>query len=296
MKRILLTGANGQIGWELRNALGLIGQVIPLGQQELDITKPDAIRRVMRTFTPEIIVNAAAYTKVDDAEQNPEMAMTINGFAPGVIAEEAKRMRVFLVHYSTDYVFDGKKPLPYIEADPPNPINEYGRSKLAGEKAIVASGCDFLILRTSWIYGTRRENFLKIVMRAIEKTHQMEVVDDQIGVPNWSRFVAEITSKLVDSISNNLNPVREIYHLSASGSTSWFGFAKEIFQISSRNKTNLFPKAISSERYPRIAIRPDKSILNSNKLSRDFNIPIPTWEFCLNRCLDSYLASIDQVP
>lgn len=289
-------GANGQIGWELRETLAHIGDVIALDRKALDLTNSDTIRQVIRKLTPAVIVNAAAYTNVDQAETEPEQAMNINGFAPGIIAEEAKRIGAILVHYSTDYVFDGEKSSPYVETDPPNPINVYGRSKLAGERAIEACGCDFLILRTSWIYGLRRENFLLTVTRAIENGYQIEVVNDQIGVPNWSRFVAETTAKIVTSIAINPERVGETYHLSAAGSVSWFGFAEAIFRYFETNEKFAFPRAISSENYSRITARPKNSILDASKLSRAFNIDIPNWEWCLNRCLDRYCASIDHVP
>ena len=191
--KILLTGRNGQVGWELERALAPLGEVVATDRSTLDLADPDAIRRVVREVKPEIIVNAAAYTAVDKAESEPELAMRINGFAPGVLAEEAKRLGALLVHYSTDYVFDGEKATPYVEEDEPNPINVYGRTKLAGERAIQASGCRHLILRTSWVYGARGKNFLLAILRKARDAQELRVVADQVGAPTSVELVARST-------------------------------------------------------------------------------------------------------
>jgi dTDP-4-dehydrorhamnose reductase len=191
MTRILLTGKNGQVGWELQRTLATLGEVVTLDRQDLDLADPDSIRRVVREHKPNLIVNAAAYTAVDKAEEESDLAMVINGTAPGILAEEAKRLSAAIIHYSTDYVFDGSKNTPYTEEDAPNPLNVYGRTKLAGERAIQAVGAPYLILRTSWVYGMRGKNFLLTILRLARERNEIKVVNDQIGAPTWSRIIAQ---------------------------------------------------------------------------------------------------------
>ena len=197
MSRILVTGRNGQVGFELQRNLAGRGQVVAVGRDEMDLSDPDAIRRVVREAKPDLIVNAAAYTAVDQAESEPELALAINGVAPGILAEEAKRLGVALIHYSTDYVFDGSKAAPYTEEDEPRPINVYGRTKLAGERAIQAVDVPHLILRTSWVYSARGKNFLLTILRLAREREELSIVDDQIGAPTWSRAIAMATGGIL---------------------------------------------------------------------------------------------------
>ena len=227
---ILLTGKNGQVGFELARTLGSVGTVHAHDRATLDLANPDALRAACRALKPDLIVNAAAYTAVDKAESEPQLAHAINARAPGVLAEEAKRLGAVLVHYSTDYVFDGTKRTPYVETDPVNPVNEYGRSKLAGEQAIGAVGCKHLIFRTSWVYGPRGKNFL-LTMLALAKTREeIRVVDDQHGAPTTSAFLAQSTLQALRSIPSQ-GVSSGIYHLTAGGETTWCHFAGEIFRL-----------------------------------------------------------------
>jgi len=271
--RILLTGRNGQVGWELERTLAPLGEVIATDRSTLDLADADMIRRVVREAKPEIIVNAAAYTAVDKAEAEPELAMRINGFAPGVLAEEAKRLGALLVHYSTDYVFDGEKAAPYVESDAPNPINEYGKSKLAGERAIAASGCMHLVLRTSWVYGARGRNFLLTMLRLARQKPELRVVDDQVGAPTSSSAIAQATAQLLN------RGVHGLYHLCASGKVSWCGFARAIL---ARAKIDIPVVAIRSEDYPTPARRPRNSCLDCSRLHAHCGVEIASWEELLS--------------
>ena len=196
-RKILLTGKNGQVGWELERSLQPLGQVIAFDRSGLDLASPDSIRAVIREVKPELIVNPAAYTAVDKAESEPDLAMAVNGVAPGIIAEEAKRLGAALIHYSTDYVFDGTKAEPYTEDDVPKPINVYGKTKLAGEQAVQAIGVPHLIFRTSWVYGMRGKNFLLTILRMAKEKDELRIVDDQFGAPTWSRMIAETTAQVL---------------------------------------------------------------------------------------------------
>lgn len=294
MKTILLTGASGQVGWELRRTLAPLGRVVALSSAELDLADPDAIRRVAREVRPHLIVNPAAYTAVDKAESEPELAMAVNGIAPGVLAEEAKRMHAMLVHYSTDYVFDGSKPGPYRENDPTSPVSSYGRSKLAGEEAIRAAGLPHLIFRTSWVYGARGKNFMRTLLHLAHERDSLKVVDDQIGAPTWSRMIAEATALAL--ANGDLEAAAGTYHLTCAGSTSWHGFACAIleeyrirFEASGAPQLRLRPhaiEAIASEQYPTPAKRPANSVLDNGRLARTFGLELPDWRECLGMVLD----------
>jgi len=297
--RILLTGVTGQVGWELQRTLWTLGEVISAGRSvnnavQIDLSQPDTIRRTIREVKPNLIVNAAAYTDVDKAESQPELAMTINGIAPGLMAEEAKLISAAIIHYSTDYVFDGKKTTPYIEQDKPAPQNTYGKTKLAGEQAIQAVGVPHLILRTSWVYGLRGKNFLLTMLKLATEREEIRVVNDQIGAPTWNRMIAESTAQILsqatESVSGFLATKSAIYHLSASGQTSWYGFAKSIFEqdikYSERRMQRLV--AIASEQYPTAAIRPAYSLLSNQKLSHTFGLALPDWERTLDLVLEPH--------
>ena len=272
--RVLLTGRNGQVGWELERALAPLGEVIATDRSTLNLADPDMIRRVVREAKPEVIVNAAAYTAVDKAESEAELAMKINGLAPGVLAEESKRLGARVVHYSTDYVFDGEKATPYVEDDEPNPINEYGRSKLAGERAVETTGCRHLILRTSWVYGGRGRNFLLTILKAARERPELRVVSDQTGAPTSSRSIARATAEIL-RISSDLDVPAGIYHMTAKGQATWYAFALAILAEFGL-RTPIVP--ISSEQSPTTACRPRNSLLDNSKLAATFNIRLPSWQ------------------
>ncbi|KST67362.1 dTDP-4-dehydrorhamnose reductase [Mastigocoleus testarum] len=286
--KILLTGVTGQVGWELQRTLITLGEVITSGRDtkgaslQMDLTQPDSIRYLIREVKPDLIVNPAAYTAVDKAESEPELAMMVNGTAPGVIAEEAKQIGAAVVHYSTDYVFDGESQKPYTELDTTNPQNIYGKTKLAGEQAIQAVEVPHLILRTSWVYSLRGKNFLLTMLRLGRERKELRVVDDQIGAPTWSGAIAKATTEILaganENVSDYLTHKAGIYHLSASGKTSWYGFAKAIFEndINEQKLESLVP--ISSEEYPTPAKRPAYSLLDCGKLSNSFGVVLSDWE------------------
>jgi dTDP-4-dehydrorhamnose reductase len=266
--RILLTGRLGQVGYELARALPALGEVIATDRTTLDLADPDAIRRVVREARPELIVNAAAYTAVDTAESEPEVATRINATAPEVLAEEAKRLGALLVHYSTDYVFDGGKRSPYSEEDPPNPLSHYARSKLAGEHAIAASGCRRLILRTSWVYGPRAANFYQIIRRKAAGNEPMQMVDDQTSVPTPSAFVAEHTLALLGRRATGL------LHLVPSGSATRYSFAREVVRrLGSRSHI----EAARTADFPSAARRPVYSVMANRAAASVLGYVLPGW-------------------
>jgi dTDP-4-dehydrorhamnose reductase len=300
--KILLTGMNGQVGWELRRTLAVLGEVIAMGRRDMDLASPDSLRRAVRKTEPALIVNAAAYTAVEKAESEPELAMAINGVAPGILAEEAKRFGAAIVHYSTDYVFDGSKDSPYVEADPPNPLNVYGKTKLEGERAIRAVGAPYLIFRTSWVYGARGKNFLLTILRLAKERDELRIVDDQIGAPTWSRVIAEITAQVISqcylsprSGSQCISERGGLYHLTAGGQTSWHDFAKAIIEDFSNLKpatsdTAALPRTtkltpIISDQYPGLVKRPRNSLLANTKLAQNFGVLSPSWRQQLDLCM-----------
>lgn len=285
---ILLTGANGQVGWELQRVLAPLGRVVAIDQQQMNLAEPDSIRRVVRDLSPNLIVNTAAYTAVDKAEAEPDLAMAVNGTAPAVLAEEAKRLKAGLVHYSTDYVFDGTKTDAYTEEDQPNPLGVYGRTKLAGEEAVRSSGVPHLILRTSWIYGARGHNFLLTMRRLGAERPELRVVDDQVGAPTWCRALAEVTGQMLAVCGpSGLAERSDLYHVTNAGETSWCGFARQILE-----KSDLRAKvtAIRTSEYPAPARRPANSRLMNGKLQRVFGLSLPPWDESLALCLDEMSA------
>lgn len=267
--KILLTGRNGQVGWELERSLAPLGEVIATDRAVLDLADPESIRRVVREAMPAVIVNAAAYTGVDRAESEPEAAMRVNGAAPGVLAAEARRLGALLVHYSTDYVFDGAKEAPYAEGDRTNPLNVYGKSKLEGEQAVVASGCRHLILRTAWVYSARGNNFLLTILRRAREQAELRVVNDQIGAPTSAVAIARATAAVLRQERR-----QGIFHMSASGKTSWHGFAEAIVA-----RAGLATRivGIRSEDYPTAARRPRNSLLDNARLNAAFGIALEDW-------------------
>jgi dTDP-4-dehydrorhamnose reductase len=270
--KILLTGRNGQVGWELEKALRPLGTVVATDRSNLDLANSDAIRSVIREVKPHLVVNAAAYTAVDKAEAEPELAMQINGVAPGVMAEEIKPLGALLVHYSTDYVFDGRSSRPYTEDDPPNPLSSYGRSKLEGEERILATGCRCLVLRTSWVYGARGKNFYLTIASKAAAGDVLRVVNDQHGVPTTSSFLAQYTVELLHKQASGL------LNLVPSGETTWFEFACEIVRLSGSRST---VEPITSEQFPTAARRPRRSVLDKRKAEKTLGNPLPDWRLLL---------------
>jgi dTDP-4-dehydrorhamnose reductase len=284
--KIMLIGKNGQVGYELQRSMQHLGNVMAIGRSEMDLTDSRQIRRIIQEFKPAIIVNAAAYTAVDKAESEPEVAMLINGIAPGIIAEEAMKVGAQLIHYSTDYVFDGRKEEAYVETDSPSPLNVYGKTKLAGEVAIRSSGVRHIIFRTSWVYGQHGNNFLKTVLRLAKDRGQLQIVDDQYGAPTWSRTIAESTAYVLGRFSSrrcipDLSEVSGTYHLTAQGGTTWYGFAKSILANASLNHIPIAP--ISTEEYPVPAVRPKYSKMKSDLFLKTF-CRLPEWEEALSLC------------
>jgi dTDP-4-dehydrorhamnose reductase len=294
MQRILVPGANGQVGWELQTALEPLGTVIGLDRSGMDLASPDSIRRAIRDAKPDVIVNAAAYNNVDRAESESALAMQVNGIAPGVMAEEAKRLGAILVHYSTDYVFDGERDRPYVEGDPPNPVNAYGKSKLAGERAVEAAGGRYLTLRTSWVYSARGSNFVLTVLRLAREKPELSMVDDQSGSPTWARALANATVELLGR-KELITRESGVYHLVAGGHTSRYALAKAIIDIM-KEVSGIADgwarvKPITSDQYPLPARRPAHPVASTDKIKRVFGIEMPRWEDQLRSCLRDIAAS-----
>lgn len=287
MTTILVTGKDGQVGWELQRSLAPLGSIIALDRKGMDLSSPDSIRRAVAAAKPGIIVNAAAFTAVDKAESEAALAMQINGAAPGIMADEAKRLGALLVHYSTDYVFDGARSGPYTEHDRPCPINAYGRSKLAGEEAVRDSGASHLIFRTSWVYAARGSNFVRTMLRLARERPELRIVSDQVGAPTSARSIAEMTAQVLkDAARAGKNS--GLYHFTAAGAVSWFGFAEAIFAETARRFADfkaprLVP--IPASEYPTPARRPANSRLDCSKLTATFNVTPPSWEAALRQCL-----------
>jgi len=289
--RLLVTGANGQVGCELRQSLAPLGEVIALDRAACDLARPAEVARILRAATPDIIVNAAAYTAVDRAEQEEELATLINGTAVGEIAQAARQLGALLIHYSTDYVFDGRKDAPYAEDDVPSPISAYGRSKLAGERAIAQCGGRYLIVRTSWIYAARGHNFLKTVLRLARERDELRIVDDQIGAPTWARDLAAATAAMTRQARQEI--ARDdfesgLFHVTGSGATSWFVFAQAVVKQAEQfgllaRKSKIVP--IASSEYPVAATRPKNSRLSGARARHRFQIALPEWEQSLAVCM-----------
>ncbi len=278
---ILVTGAAGQLGAELVHALAPYGTVTGADRAALDLSDPAAIVAAVRASRPALIVNAGAYTAVDRAETEVALADAVNAVAPGVLAEEAKRLGAVLIHYSTDYVFDGEARDPWTEDDPVRPVSAYGRSKLAGERAVEASGADAIVLRTSWVYARRGRNFLLTMQRLADEGRELRVVDDQSGVPNWSRELARATARIVAEGLPALAARRGLYHLSGRGRTTWYGFAKAIF--ADRSSVRVTP--ITTAEFPTAARRPAMSVLDTTRFERTFGFALPEWPASLRECL-----------
>jgi dTDP-4-dehydrorhamnose reductase len=282
--KILLTGASGQVGYELARSLQCVGEVIAPDRRQMDLTNLDQIRSLIREIRPALIVNPAAYTAVDQAEQEPELAMRINAEAPGVMAQEAARLGAAMIHYSTDYVFDGRKQGAYTEDDAPNPLSVYGRSKLAGEQAVQQAGIAHLILRTSWVYGMRGKNFLLTMRRLAMEREVLRIVADQHGAPTWCRTIADTTANMLVQLtignqSLNWQSASGLYHLTAQGQTTWFGFTQAIVAgLGDGKQPQLIP--ITTDAYPLPAVRPMNSVLSCERLQKRF-CRLPNWQTAL---------------
>ena len=289
--KFLLTGKNGQVGWELNHSLSKLGNVFAMGRNELDLSRPETLGAIIQDIRPDIIINAAAYTAVDKAESEPELAMTVNGISPGVIAQEAKKIGAGIIHYSTDYVFDGKATSPYKEENPTCPLSVYGKSKLAGEEAVTQAGIPHIIIRTSWVYSLRGSNFLLTIQKLAQTRKQIKVVDDQTGAPTWARSIAESTKRILEQSltrstkTQKLIPSSGIFNMSCSGETNWFGFANKILEFSGLSK-NIELVPISTTEYTTPAVRPKYSQLSNKKLKQVFNQEMPQWQDALKQCLD----------
>ena len=283
---ILVSGKTGQVAVELQKHLAGLGNLIVLGRDVLDLSQPEQIRAQVRAHKPDLIIIAAAHTAVDQAESEPELAFAINATAPGVFAEEAAALGIPLIHYSTDYVFDGSKPAPYTEDDATNPLGVYGKSKLAGELAIAASGAQHLILRTSWVYSTHGKNFLLTMQRLLQERPELRVVADQIGAPTWAGTIAQSTRALIERWQAGEAGAWGTYHLTAQGETSWFGFTQAIAaHLSAQGKTCATLEPIPASAYPTPAARPQNSRLDCSKLAREWGVTQPDWEAALSACL-----------
>ena len=289
-----------------------IGDVCAPNRRELDLANPDEIRKSIRIIRPQLIVNTAAYTAVDQAESDPAMAQAINGDAPQIIAEEGKRIGACLVHYSTDYVFDGEKEAPYVEDDPPNPQNTYGATKLAGEQAIQESGIPHLIFRIAWVYAQEGRNFLLTVLRLAAERDELKIVCDQKGAPTWSRQIAQTTLQILSRVcaaKNSFSTVSGTYHMSAGGETTWDGFASAILEeirsaapstpwiaAATGGRTIIARRVlpITSAEYPQAARRPAYSVLSNVRLTRMFGTTMPHWRTQLQSVLAEHSAGISQ--
>lgn len=286
MKTYLILGAQGQLGIELRGAFQDAGHVIALDRSGCDLTDRDSIRAAVRNARPDVILNAAAYTAVDRAESEADLAMRINGEAPGILAEEANQSGALLVHYSTDYVFDGTKPAPYGEEDPTSPLNVYGATKLAGERNIQQVGGRYLVFRTSWVFSPHGKNFLLTMLRLGRERDHLSIVNDQRGAPTSALAIAAGTLRVLDFIgSRDADEFSGIYHMTCAGETTWCGFAEAIFAGARAEKPWASITGIPSSQYPTPAVRPSNSVLSNEKLNMTFGVELPSWQSALDTSL-----------
>jgi dTDP-4-dehydrorhamnose reductase len=287
--KILLLGKNGQVGWELRRTLAPLGQVVAVDYPEINFTVPVMLRALVAAHDPSVVVNAAAYTAVDKAETEQELCQQINAVAPGVLAEAAKKVGALMVHYSTDYIFDGTNTLPYVETDAPNPLGAYGRAKLEGDRAVKASGANHLIFRLCWVYGARGQNFMLTMQRLARERETLRVVCDQFGCPTWSRMIAEATALALKQVlaSTDRSAFNGEYHLAAGGRTNWHEFASRIIELMPDAERKCREvEAITTPEYPTPAKRPAYSVLDCGKLQKTFGLRLPDWKASLRQVLD----------
>jgi dTDP-4-dehydrorhamnose reductase len=293
VNRVLLLGRDGQIGWELQRVLAPYFLVFPFSRNDVDLSRRSDIESAVRSVQPDTIINAAAYTAVDRAEHDKATAFAVNSVAPEVLAAVARSRDALLVHYSTDYVFDGQKSGLYVEDDAANPLGVYGRSKRMGELAIESSGCDFLVFRTSWVYGARGRNFLLTLLRLANSEPELRVVNDQQGVPNWSRMIAQVTLAVLLALRDRPRELLGTYHLNASGQVTWHGFAEAIVALGS--ELGLCPNVpvvpIATADYPTATRRPVNSALSNARLQDTFGLSIPDWRACLRWCMEDLAAA-----
>jgi dTDP-4-dehydrorhamnose reductase len=291
LHRILLLGTTGQLGWELERTLQPLGDVIALDYPDVDMADPDSLRTTLRTIRPGLIINATAYSAVDKAESEPDLARAVNTYGPGILAEEARKQNAALVHFSTDFVFNGGKGQPYDETDAPDPINIYGRSKLDGEHAIHSVDGAHIILRTAWVYSLRCENFVSRVLKWARQAEIMHIVDDQVSNPTWARMLAEVTAILLARGGDDINPWlaerKGVYHLAGDGQASRFDWAQEIIKLDPDKKEHQFKQllpALTSE-FHTPARRPLYSALNNRKFKDTFNLQLPDWKWALEAAM-----------
>ncbi len=277
--RILVIGRRGQVGWELRRTLAPLGELFAFDYPDIDLTKPETLRPLVREIKPDLVVNAAAYTAVDKAEDEVETCRAINAGAPRVLAEEAAALGARLVHFSTDYVYNGRKQGRWVESDAPDPLSVYGATKLEGDQAIAATGVRHLIFRLQWVWGTRGANFVKTMLKLSREREELKVIDDQVGAPTFSRHIAEATALAVARWDDQCG----IYHLANGGETSWHGFARAIFEDDPRKSEQVVKSClpIPTSAYPTKATRPLNSRLDQSKLEREFGIRLPDWRDAL---------------
>lgn len=297
--KMLLFGKGGQVGWELQRSLAPLGEVIALDtdSQDLcgDFTRLDDIAQTVRAIAPDVIVNAAAYTAVDKAESEPELVRTINALVPGLLARESRELGSWLIHYSTDYVFDGRGSKPWVETDPTGPLSVYGATKLEGEEAIRASGCRHLIFRTSWVYAARGGNFAKTMLRLAQERDRLTVIDDQIGAPTGADLLADVTAHAIRAALQQPE-LSGLYHLAAGGETSWHGYARFVLNLARQAGIELKAAAenvipVPTSAFPLPARRPLNSRLDTSKLQTAFDMHLPLWQTGVARMLAEILAS-----
>ena len=290
---ILLLGKNGQVGWELQRSLSVLGPVTALGHDEADFTQPQAVAQAVRALRPQVIVNAAAHTAVDKAESEPEIARLLNATTPGVLAEEAARLGAWLVHYSTDYVFDGSGTRPWVETDAPAPLSVYGATKLEGEQHIQQTGCRHLILRTSWVYAARGGNFAKTMLRLAQERERLTVIDDQWGAPTGADLLADVTAHAIRHLEARPEE-GGLYHCVAGGETNWHSYAKYVIDLASQAQEAIKIKAtevapVPTSSFPTPARRPHNSRLDTRKLQTTFGLTLPPWQQGVARMLAEIL-------
>ncbi len=281
--KLLLLGTNGQLGWELQRTLQPLGEMEALDCPEIDMADPARMRAIVRTSRPDVIVNATAYTNVDKAESEADLAEAINGSGPGLLAEEARNLKALLIHYSTDYVFDGRKGKPYEETDLPHPVNTYGESKLAGERAIQSVGGDALIFRTAWVYSMRCKNFVSNVLGWARMNETVRVVDDQTSNPTWARMLAEVTAQILARGNGYLRERKGLYHLAGGGHVSRYTWAQEILWLDPAKQEQVMKHLVpaKSSEFPTPAQRPLFSALDCGKFTASFGLCLPGWEKAL---------------
>jgi dTDP-4-dehydrorhamnose reductase len=271
--KILILGASGQIGTQLKKTLSPIGTIKSCTRKEADLENPEQLKQIIQNYKPQIIVNAAAYTAVDQAESEPEKAYRINSEAVAIIAQESKNNNALFVHYSTDYIFDGIQTEPYTENNQANPQSIYGKSKWKGEQSIIDSGTEYLIFRTSWVYAAKGKNFVNNILKIAKERKELNIIDDQIGAPTTATLIANITAQAIDKKIKI-----GIYNMTTNGSTSWYGFAEQILKYATKQHYNIKLTPVTTKQYPQVAPRPKNSKLDTNKLQQALDITLPTWQ------------------